>query len=152
MTVCVIARSPQGDEAIPRGQERISVAPACVVRTAARRGIIDVMNRRAIFALGCPSAVLVLTLALGALAARGESLASHRDGRGAPLVRRDDREYREYSSEEQRSQTGCSAGRMQRDFHHGLLGAVPSRSEATVEKRKSWRSVRSRASVLPRLV
>ncbi len=29
------------------------------------------------------------------LAARGESLASHRDGRGAPMARRDDREYRE---------------------------------------------------------
>src|SRR5207247_3185427 len=29
-----------------------------------------------------------------ALAARGESLASHRDERGAPMARRDDREYR----------------------------------------------------------
>src|SRR5881296_1570749 len=54
------------------------------------------------------------------LAARGESLASHRDGRGAPMARRDDREpgppprvvcavgwqYREYLREEQRSQPG----------------------------------------------
>src|SRR5438034_1646320 len=82
------------------------------------------------------------------IAARGESLASHRDGRGAPLARRDDREpgspprvvckvgwqYREYLSEEQRSQRrgpqrgtrvgvgqGCIARRMQPDFHHGLL-------------------------------
>ncbi len=52
------------------------------------------------------------------LTARGESLASHRDGRGAPLARRDDREpgppprvvcavgwqYRQYLSEEQPSQ------------------------------------------------
>src|SRR5712691_10140314 len=68
------------------------------------------------------------------LTARGESLASHRDRRGAPVARRDDREYREYLSEEQRSQRrgpqrgsrvgvawGCIAGRMQPDFHHGLL-------------------------------
>src|SRR5881628_3460648 len=55
------------------------------------------------------------------LAARGESLALHRDGRGAPVARRDDREYREYLREEQRSQRGCIAGRMQLDFHHGLL-------------------------------
>jgi hypothetical protein len=52
--------------------------------------------------------------------AHGERLASHRDGRGAPLARRDDREYREYLSEEQRSQRGCIASRMQPDFHHGL--------------------------------
>src|SRR5207248_10543286 len=56
------------------------------------------------------------------LAARGESVASHRDGRGAPRARRDDREYRLYLSEEQRSPRGCIAPRMQPDFHHGLLG------------------------------
>src|SRR3989442_14243673 len=55
------------------------------------------------------------------LAAGGESLASPRDGRGAPPARRDDREYREYLSEEQRSRRGCIARRMQPDFHHGLL-------------------------------
>jgi hypothetical protein len=55
------------------------------------------------------------------LTARGESLASHRDGRGASLARRDDREYREYLSEEQRRQRGCIARRMQPDFYHGLL-------------------------------
>src|SRR5438876_10923202 len=74
---------------------------------------------------------------LEVLAARGESLASHRDGRGAPPARRDDREYREYLSEEQRSrpgaptartvrrgvERGCIARRMQPDFHHGLLDA-----------------------------
>src|SRR5438128_11662329 len=74
------------------------------------------------------------------LAARGESLASHRDGRGAPPARRDDREpgppprvfcavgwqYREYLSEEQRSRRGCIARRMQPDFHHGLLMWVSS--------------------------
>src|SRR5712691_1538372 len=68
------------------------------------------------------------------LTARGESLASHRDGRGAPMARRDDREYREYLSEEQRSQRGpqrgsrvgvergCIARRMQPDFRRELLG------------------------------
>jgi hypothetical protein len=38
-----------------------------------------------------------------------------------PDGRRDEREYREYLNEEQRSQPGCSAGRMQLEFHHGLL-------------------------------
>jgi len=37
------------------------------------------------------------------------------------MTRRDDREYREYLREEQRSQRGCIAGRMQLEFHHGLL-------------------------------
>src|SRR5688572_5056454 len=55
------------------------------------------------------------------LAARGESPALHRDRRSARLTRRDDREYPVYLREEQRRQAGCSAGRMQRDFHHGLL-------------------------------
>src|SRR5437016_11616519 len=55
------------------------------------------------------------------LAARGERVASHRDGRGAPRARRDDQEYRLYLSEEQRSPRGCIARRMQPDFHHGLL-------------------------------
>ena len=32
--------------------------------------------------------------------------------RGARMARRDDREYREYLREEQRSQAGCIAGRM----------------------------------------
>src|SRR2546425_12765708 len=59
------------------------------------------------------------------LAARGERLASHRDGRGAPPARRDDREYREYLSEEQRSRRGWIGRRMQPDFHHGLLGQEP---------------------------
>ena len=39
------------------------------------------------------------------------------------MTRRDDREYREYLREEQRSQRGCIAGRMQLEFHHGLLTA-----------------------------
>ena len=36
-------------------------------------------------------------------------------------ARRDEGEYRQYSTEKQRSQAKCSAGRMQLDFHHGLL-------------------------------
>jgi hypothetical protein len=83
---------------------------------------------------------------VAALTARGESPASHRGRRGAPLTRRDDREYREYLREEQRSQPGaptartvrrgvergCIAGRMQPEFHHGLLGssAGPSLRDA----------------------
>jgi hypothetical protein len=42
------------------------------------------------------------------------------DGK-APRVR-----IPEYLSEEQRSQAGCSAGRMQPDFHHGLLNPFDS--------------------------
>ena len=55
------------------------------------------------------------------LAARGESAALHRDRRGARLARREEGEYREYLTDEQRSKAGCIGGRMQRDFHHGLL-------------------------------
>ena len=39
------------------------------------------------------------------------------------MARRDDRAYREYVREEQRSQRGCIARRMQRDFHHGLVSS-----------------------------
>jgi DNA-binding beta-propeller fold protein YncE len=59
---------------------------------------------------------------LRSLAVRGETPASHRGRRGAPPARRDDREYREYWREEQRSRRGCIAGRMQLAFHHGLPG------------------------------
>jgi peptide/nickel transport system substrate-binding protein len=39
------------------------------------------------------------------------------------MARRDDREYREYLTEEQRSQQGCIARRMQPDVRRGLLSA-----------------------------
>src|SRR5437762_14293227 len=83
------------------------------------------------------------------IAVRGETPASHRGRRGAPLTRRDDREYREYLREEQRSQRpgppprvfqrggverGCIAGRMQLDFHHGLLESSQSQHELTEDK------------------
>ena len=68
--------------------------------------------------------LLTLYASIRALAARGESPARHRGRRCARLARRDEREYREYLNEEQRSQTGCSAGRMQPEFHHGLLSLV----------------------------
>ena len=55
------------------------------------------------------------------LAVRGESPALHRGWRSAGLARREEGAYRQYSTDEQRRQTGCSAGRMQRDFHRGLL-------------------------------
>ena len=40
----------------------------------------------------------------------------HRGRRCARMARREEREYREYLSDEQRSQPGCSAGRMPTDF------------------------------------
>src|SRR5712691_7029187 len=43
------------------------------------------------------------------------------------MARRDDREYRKYLREEQRSQAGCSAGRMQPEFRHGLLALAKPR-------------------------
>jgi uncharacterized protein (TIGR03663 family) len=62
------------------------------------------------------------------LAARGETPESHRDGRGAPPAGRDDREYREYLREEQRSRRGCIARLGATPaFHHGLLGSRPLR-------------------------
>ena len=45
----------------------------------------------------------------------------HRDRRGARLTRREEGEYREYLTDEQRRQPGCIVGRMPRDFCHGLL-------------------------------
>ena len=73
-------------------------------------------------------------------AVRGESRALHRDWRCAWLTRRDEREYRQYSTEEQRREPGCSVSRMQHDFHHGLLG-----------QRRRVRLV-SRASLAPIMV
>jgi len=58
------------------------------------------------------------------LAARGASASSHRDRGCARLARRERREYCLYLSVEQRSQAGCSVGRMQTDLHHGLLEPV----------------------------
>src|SRR5439155_15403405 len=82
--------------------------------------------------------------ALAALTARGESLASHRDGRGAPPARRDDREYREYLSEEQRSWRGCIARRMQPAFHHGLLESVAKLKRQNSPPRRTQRTQRSK--------
>ena len=45
------------------------------------------------------------------------------------MARRDDREYLGILSEEQRSQRGCIARRMQSDFHHGLLEARAAASD-----------------------
>ena len=75
-------------------------------RSSTRDNILTVATRAAPFAL----------------AVRGASGAWHRDGRGAALARRDNREYRTYLRAEQRRQRGCIARRMQRHLHHGLLG------------------------------
>ena len=62
------------------------------------------------------------------VAVRGESPASHRGWRWAGVTRRDEGAYRQYSTPLSKSPaqslTGCSASRMQRDFHHGLLRVV----------------------------
>src|SRR5438552_320427 len=55
------------------------------------------------------------------------------------MTRHDDREYREYLREEQRSQRGCLAGRMQPEFHHGLLTRNPQDPQ---RKRSSLRVLR----------
>jgi hypothetical protein len=41
--------------------------------------------------------------------------------RGARMARRDDRGYREYLREEQRSQAGCPARKMSANFELGTL-------------------------------
>src|SRR6266404_4332560 len=78
------------------------------------------------------------------LAARGESPASHRGRRCARMARRDEREYREYLVEEQRSQPGCSAGRMQLEFRHGLLN--PRCRIGPLSERHSERDLSSRVA------
>ena len=40
----------------------------------------------------------------------------HRGRRGARMTRREEGEYREYATDEQRSQPGCIAGRMPKNF------------------------------------
>ena len=59
-----------------------------------------------------------------ARSARGETPAQHRDGRGARRSRREEGEYREYSTDEQRRAAGCIARRMPWAFRHGLLAGV----------------------------
>src|SRR5215204_1988176 len=53
--------------------------------------------------------------------ARGETPATHRDGRGAHRSRREEEEHRAYSTDEQRRAAGCIGRRMPWAFHHGLL-------------------------------
>src|SRR4030042_6751579 len=47
----------------------------------------------------------------------------HRGRRCARLARREEGEYREYLTDEQRSEPGCSDGRMPRDFWDTALGS-----------------------------
>ena len=78
------------------------------------------------------------------LAVRGASGAWHRDGRGAAMARRDNREYRTYLRAEQRRQRGCIARRMQRHLHHGLL--VPSNRDDLHKSRSAapaWQGAKS---------
>ena len=80
-------------------------------------------------------------------AVRGESPAWHRESSGSmsrpASARRDEEEYRQYSTPVSSGSTlaasGCSAARMQRDFHHGL--AVKLRLKPT---RKTERSLTAR--------
>ena len=57
----------------------------------------------------------------GNLPSRHAYLGAHRGRRGARLARRDEGAHWAFVTEEQRRQAGCLVGRMQRDFHHGLL-------------------------------
>ena len=66
----------------------------------------------------------------------------HKAGRG---------EYRQYVTEEQRREVGCSAGRMQRGFHHGLPGAVTTRTAQRVGSVSARRSLMNAWRVTPNL-
>ena len=57
----------------------------------------------------------------------------HRERRRAPDARRDDREYREYSREEQRSSRGAAAFECQSNFRDRTLGDTFDRSREIVE-------------------
>ena len=57
----------------------------------------------------------------GPLVSRVRKSVTNFPERGARLARRDSREYREYLSEEQRSQTGCPARKMSANFELGTL-------------------------------
>ena len=98
------------------------------VRAGSDAGVLFMHN--AGYSTMCGHGVIaVVTIAiersLAQLAARGESRASHRGRRGARPARREEGEYREYSTPLKQSpapaRAGCLDGRMQRDFHHGLL-------------------------------
>ena len=65
---------------------------------------------------------------LATLAARGESPASHRDGRRARLTRREEGAYWPYATDERRCQAGCDARRMQR-------GLLPRAAKAAASAR-----------------
>ena len=69
--------------------------------------------------------VATLVDEISARAVRGESPASHRDRCWARRTRREEEEYRQYSTPGRNGPAQIlarfSAGRMQRDFHHGLL-------------------------------
>ena len=79
-----------------------------------------------------PCETPTLELGVGALAG-----ALHRERRGARLTRRDEGEYWAYLTEEQRSQAGCIAARMQRglspraDRRRGVVLPVANRHVAS---------------------
>jgi hypothetical protein len=60
---------------------------------------------RSTFAISSPSQTRVSEVASGLYRLNEDQIAE----RGARMARRDDREYREYLREEQRSQPGCPA-------------------------------------------
>jgi hypothetical protein len=59
--------------------------------------------------------------------------------RGARIARREERAYREYASDEQRSEAGCIAGRMPAPFVRWVLvdvdGSLDADSTATLAEK-----------------
>src|SRR5881398_3300 len=65
--------------------------------------------------------------------------------RGARLTRRDDREYREYLREEQRSQPGCPARKMSANFELATLNSPRDQSDRNHRRLRRYRA-RNRAA------
>ena len=118
---------PLGADVTTRGTSKRAVSRRVVAQTQAQ---LDAWRATPLDALDLVG-LLIDGVHVGghcivvALAVRGESPTSHRESSGSTLrrtpARRDEGVYRQHSTEEQHSQGGCSASRMQRDFQRGLL-------------------------------
>ena len=78
----------------------------------------------------------------GCLVARFINTVTHRGRRGARPARREEGEYREYLTDEQRRGTGCIGGRMQTNFRdttlasHSETDGLPEDAESVLGEKR----------------